>query len=169
MRHTKRILTCLGIMVAMILSSAPSGMADQAAHGGKHKQLSGVITKIESGMVFVKVEGMPARTISISKADRMGLHEARVGDPVTFTVDENNVVVDVHKAGVEPAGHRRVTGKLHIADPSGSEIKLATQQGVETFSVDSMAASKLAGLAKGAPVVLELDESNTVIDIHPGK
>jgi hypothetical protein len=169
MRHTKRILTCLGIMAAMILSSAPSGMADQAAHGGKHKQLSGIITKIESGMVFVKVEGTQARTISISKADRMGLHDARVGDPVTLTVDENNVVVDVHKPGVEPAGHRQVTGKLHLADPSGSQIKVATQQGVETFSVDSMAASKLAGLAKGVPVLREIDESNTVIDVHAGK
>jgi hypothetical protein len=163
-------LVGLPIIVALCLSLCwvTLSIADQPGLGkaGKHSTLTGVVTKIESGMIFVKTEGLQSRTFSINKADRMGLHEVKVGDLVSLVVDENNVLVDVHKEGVEPAGHRLVTGNLHWTDPSGKQIKLATPKGVESFDVDSMASSKLAALAKGQQVVVELDEANVVIDVH---
>jgi hypothetical protein len=172
MRERASLLT-FPVIVALTLSLCwvSLSLADQPGLGkaGHHNKLNGIVTKIESGMIFVKTEGLQSRTFSINKADRMGLHEVKVGDTVALVVDENNVLVDVHKKGLEPAGHRMVTGNLHWTDPSGKQIKLATPKGVQSFDVDSMVSSKLTAVAKGQQVVVELDEANVVIDVHTEK
>jgi hypothetical protein len=97
----------------------------------------------------------------------MGLEDARAGDKVTVTVDESNILLDIHKTGAEPAGHSLLTGKLTYADPFWEVVELSTPDGTKSFAVDSMAGSKLSVLKEGSPVRLELDEDNMVIDIHP--
>jgi hypothetical protein len=97
----------------------------------------------------------------------MGLEGARIGDEVTLTVDENNALLDIHKKGVDPAGHSLLTGKLTYADPFWEVVELSTADGTKSFAVDSVAGSKLSALKEGSPVRLELDEDNMVIDIHP--
>ena len=59
-----------------------------------------------------------------------------------------------------------MTGALSYAVTEWEEIKLLTPEGTETFPVDSLAGSKLMAFGEGTPVILELDEANTVIDIH---
>lgn len=166
-RANQFLLSALAAIAVSLCLSMPA-LADQPGLGksGKHSTFKGVVTKIESGMVFVKTEGLQDRTFSIKKADRMGLQDVKVGDLVRLVVDENNVLVDVHKGDQEPAGHRMVTGNIHATDPSGKQVKLATPKGVESFEVDSMASSKLAAVPKGQQVVVELDEANVVIDVH---
>lgn len=135
-----------------------------------HLEVTGVVKKIEPSMLFVQPShGLRPRTISVIKAERMGLHDAKVGDEVTLVVDEGNVLVDAHKPGMPPAGHRIVTGTLNYADKYWEEIKLSTPEGIESFAVDSLAGSKLSVFGEGEPVTLELDEANVVIDVHRGQ
>lgn len=132
-----------------------------------HTTLTGIISKIQSGVVFVKIPvGLRPRTISPAKTDRVGLHEARVGEAVTLWVDEGNVLVDAHKAGLPFAGHRILTGNLRYVDQYWEELRLSTPEGVEGFEVDALAGSKLSVFREGTPVMVELDEDNVVIDIH---
>jgi hypothetical protein len=141
--------------------------ADQAGPR-THQELTTVVTKIESGVIFLKpIKGLQNRAISLRKAERMGLVNPKAGDEVTVLVDEGNVLLDVHKKGLPPAGHRLLTGKLSYTDPFWEVVELATRDEHQTFGVDSLAASKLSILRAGAPVRLELDEDNMVIDIHP--
>ena len=49
------------------------------------------------------------------------------------------------------------------------EIKLSTPEGSESFTVDTLAGSKLSVFEEGMPITLELDEANVVIDIHRGQ
>jgi len=132
-----------------------------------HYGFGGVISKIESGMLFVKTPGnLQLRTISPKKAGRVGLHEARTGDTVLMLVDSGNILLDVTKAGRAFADHRMIVGTLRYADPYWSEIQFSTPEGFERFDVDALAGSKLSVFQEGAPVTIELDADNVMIDIH---
>lgn len=154
---------------AVLLFLTVPATADHPSGPGSfpHIELKGTVQKIEPSMLFVQIPyGLRPRTISITKAERLGLHDAKVGDQVTLVVDEGNVMVDAHKTGVPGHGHRIIAGQLNYADPYWTEIKLSTPEGFERFDVDSLAGSKLPAFQEGASVTLELDEANVVIDIH---
>ena len=156
---------CVSMLI--LVGSISAHDADQAGPR-THKELTTVVTKVQSGLIFLQpAAGLQNRAISIKKAERMGLDDARAGDKVTVTVDEGNVLLDIHNTGAEPAGHSLLTGKLSYADPFWEVVELSTPDGTKSFAVDSVAGSKLSVLKEGSPVRLELDEDNMVIDIHP--
>lgn len=159
------LLAFVSVVCAVVGISAHE--ADQAGPR-THKELTTVVTRIQSGLIFLQpAAGLQNRVISLKKAERMGLENARVGDKVTVTVDESNVLLDIHKSGMAPAGHRLIMGKLSYSDPFWEVVELWTPEGTQSFAVDSLAGSKLSVLKEGNPVRLELDEDNIVIDIHP--
>lgn len=137
---------------------------------GAHYGFSGVITKIESGMLFVHTDtSLQDRTISPNKADRVGLHDAKVGDTVNLLVDSGNVMIDVSSTDRFFPDHRFVVGTVRYADPYWQEIQLSTPDGIATFEVDTLAGTKLSILPDGAPVTIELDADNVMVDIHRGR
>ncbi len=166
MRISRHIIVLASIMMVVPVSSAAVAQADEVMMG-VHYGFSGVISKIESGMLFVKTpDNLQMRTISPNKADRVGLHEAKPGDTVLMMVDSGNVLLDVTKAGQAFADHRMIVGTLHYADPYWNEIQISTPEGFERFDVDALAGSKLSVIQDGAPVTVELDADNVMIDIH---
>jgi hypothetical protein len=170
MRQITRRTGMLGLALCVVLFLSYPAIGHEADQGGPgtHRQVTTAIEKIESGLMFFKpVAGLRHRAVSVKKAERMGLHEAKPGDEVTLLLDESNVLLDLHKKGTEPAGHRLITGKLGYVDPFWDVIELNTRDGKESFMVDSLAASKLSVLSEGKIVRAELDEDNIVIDIHP--
>jgi hypothetical protein len=140
---------------------------------GAHLALSGQIAKIESGLLFVKIpNGMQFRTISPNKADRVGLHDARIGDEVWLLIDSGNVLLDASKpGGVLFENHKVLAGPIRYVDPFWSEIQIATPEGFERYEVDALAASKLSVFQdqEGMPVTIELDADNVMIDIHQNR
>ena len=157
----------LVLSAIVLVGVAAVAQADEVTGGGTHRQLNTIVSKIASGIVFVEpFEGLRPRTISPAKADRVGLHEAKAGDEITLVVDEGNVLVDAHKTGVPSHGHRMLTGNLAYTDVSWSEVQLSTPDGIERYDVDALAGSRLSVMHAGTPVVVELDEDNTIIDIH---
>jgi hypothetical protein len=153
------------MMVALVYSVTVA-QADETMREAHHG-FGGVISKIESGMLFVKTpDNLQMRTISPNKADRVGLNEARTGDTVLMLLDSGNVLLDVTRAGRGFADYRLIVGTLHYADPNWSEIQLSTPEGFERFDVDALAGSKLSVFQEGVPVTVELDADNVMIDIH---
>ena len=138
---------------------------------GKHKEVHAVVEKVEGGVVHLKSPGQSqSRTLSPTQLDRMKLKDLKAGDDVSLIVDENNVIIDAHRAGVAGQGHQTLTGAFVAAENSGKTITVKTPAGIlKTFKVDSAAASKVSSLKKGALVKVEIDEAGTVIDIHAGK
>ncbi len=137
---------------------------------GAHYGFSGVITKIESGMLFINTEtSLQPRTVSPNKADRVGLHDAKVGETVNLLVDSGNIMIDVSRTDRFFPDHHFVVGTVRYADPYWQEIQLSTPEGTATFEVDAMAGSKLSMMPDGAPVTLELDADNVMVDIHRGR
>jgi hypothetical protein len=137
---------------------------------GAHYGFSGVISKIESGVLFIRTDtSLQPRAVSPNKADRVGLHGARIGDTVNLLVDSGNVLIDVSATDRFFPDHQFVVGTVRYADPYWQEIQLSTPEGTTTFEVDPLAGNKLSVLQDGTPVTLELDADNVMIDIHRGR
>ena len=168
---TRWLLTAVAMLVFVVPVGAAESSHDQdivmlAAHYG----FSGVITKIESGMLFIHTDNsMQPRTISPNKADRVGLHDAKVGETVNMLVDSGNVMIDVSRTDRFFPDHRFVVGTVRYTDPYWQEIQLSTPAGSSTYEVDALAGNKLSGLPDGAPVTLELDSDNVMIDVYRGR
>jgi hypothetical protein len=164
-------LLLLPVGVALLLVAAPvaaqaAGEAVQASHYG----FSGVVSKIHSGMLFVKTDNsLQPRTISPNKADRVGLYEAQVGDVVNMIVDSGNVLMDVAKTDRFFPDHHFVSGTLRYADPYWTEIQISTPEGFERIDVDALAGNKLSVFQEGESVTIELDADNVMVDISHGR
>jgi hypothetical protein len=166
MRISRHIGVLASIMLFAPVSSVAVAQADEAMVG-VHRGFSAVILKIQSGVLFVKSpDNLQPRPISPNKADRVGLHEAKKGDAVLMLVDSGNVLLDVTAAERAFADHRMIVGTIRYADPYWNEIQILTPEGFERFDVDALAGSKLSMFQEGAPVTLELDADNVMIDIH---
>ena len=133
-----------------------------------HKHLMTTVEKVQSGLVFFQpTAGLQDRAVSVHKAERMGLYEAKAGDEVMLVIDESNMLIDLHKKGAQPAGHRLIAGKLTYADPFWEVIEITNAEGTQTFAMDEAAGSKLSMLKEGNLVRAELNEDNMVVDIGP--
>jgi len=153
-------------MIGLTISGPVFGHhAEQAT--GIHNEVAGMVSKISSGIVFVETS-TSTRTIPLKKAERMGLYDPRMGDKVFLYVNENNVIMDVHKAGDPIHGHNLISGNLEYMDPMWEEVQISTPEGTKRFDVDALTSSKLSVFEEGSPVTLELDESNVMIDIRRG-
>lgn len=133
-----------------------------------HKHLATTAQKIQSGLVFFKpAAGLQHRAVSVHKVERMGLYEAKEGDEVILVIDESNMLIDLHKKGTQPAGHRLIAGKLTDADPFWEVIEITNAEGKQTFAMDEAAGSKFSVLTEGKLVRAELNEDNMAVDIYP--
>jgi hypothetical protein len=161
------------ILMAIVLCAAGVAGAEPTQDimvQGVHYGFSGVISKIESGFLFIRTDtSLQLRAISPNKADRVGLHAAKIGDTVNLLVDSGNVLIDVSSADRFFPDHQFVVGTVRYADPYWHEIQLSTPEGTTTYEVDVLAGNKLSVLEDGTPVTLELDADNVMIDIHRGR
>jgi hypothetical protein len=107
--------------------------------------------------------------ISLTKAERAGLYDAKVGETVNMLVDSRSVLMDVTRTDQFFPEHHLVAGRLHYTDPFWGAIQLSTPEGPASFDVDPLAGSKLSTLQEGTPVTIELDADNVMVDIHWGQ
>lgn len=162
-------LTCL---LFLLLGSLAIAHDSDLSGPYSHKNVPATIAKIESGLMYLQIQGssggkVSLRAVSVKKAERVGLHQAKVGDEVIVTLDEANVILDIHDRSGPIHGHRILVGNVAYVDPFWEVVEVFTSKGLESFSVDPLAGSKLRPLKEGTLVRAELDEANVLIDIHP--
>lgn len=127
---------------------------------GSRIKLTGVVTKIQSNIVTVKT---PTGQLSLSQ--KRGLGDVKIGDAVTVSVNENNVVMSVQKEGGSAPLHRLVSGVLASISSDQGEIKISTVDGEQAFAVVRNR-SKLSMMKAGAAVTIELDEDGKAVDVR---
>lgn len=158
----------LGSMVLSLSMPAPYASADQGGmHGqggspgkGTHMKVTGTVSAIQSDLITVKAPWGQLRISSATAPKNL-----EVGEEVEMQVNENNVVVDVHRKGDPSPSHRFIAGKLAYASKDRKEIKLWTPEGEKSFDVQT-GRSQLSGVDEGTPITIELNEAGKVIDIH---
>ncbi|WHZ26551.1 MAG: hypothetical protein OJF51_001346 [Nitrospira sp.] len=161
-RTHMRKMIIFGLMVLSLSMPAPYASADQGGtHSkGTHMKVTGTVSAIQSDLITVKTAWGQIRISSATAPKNL-----EVGEEVEMQVNENNIVVDVHRVGDPSHSHRFVSGKLAYASKDKKEIKLWTPEGKKKFDVQ-IGRSQLSGIKEGTPVTIELNEDGKVIDIH---
>jgi hypothetical protein len=161
----------VSIVVALGLAwwgSQACALESSEAAPRTHQHLLTTVERVGSGLVWFKpAKGLEHRAVSLHKAERMGLDEPKVGDEVYLVIDEGNDLIDLHKKGAQPAGHRLIAGKLTYADPFWEFIEITDAEEKQTFAMDEGTGSKLSMRKQGEFVRVELNEDNEVVDIFP--
>ncbi|MCW5797138.1 MAG: conserved exported protein of unknown function [Nitrospira sp.] len=153
-----------GVMMMSLLLAAAPGWADDVdrptQRPGTHMNVTGVVSHVQPDLLTVKTSWGRVRIASATAPNNL-----EVGEEVEMQVNENNVVVDVHRKGDPSHSHRFVSGKLAYASLDRREIKLWTPEGEKIFAVQT-GRSQLSGVSEGTPIAVELNEAGKVIDIH---
>jgi uncharacterized protein YuzE len=151
------------MMLSLLLAAAPGVASEGDAHTprpGTHMKVTGVVSHVQPDLLTVKTTWGRLRIASATAPKNL-----EVGEEVVMQVNENNVVVDVHRKGDPSHSHRFLSGKLAYASLDRREIKLWTPEGEKTFAVQT-GRSQLSGVDEGTPIAIELNEAGKVIDIH---
>jgi len=124
-------------------------------------QVNGTITKIQSGVIYVKTP-TGQYTISANTAPA----NAAIGDEVSLWLNDENMVIDHHGKSKNMKGtHRLILGKLIYTGTTKNQIKLSTPEGEQVFPLERMEV-KTKAIAEGSQIVVELNEEGTVIDLR---
>lgn len=131
--------------------------------------LLGTVVDIRSDQAKLTMsEGQP-RYLPMNVRKAKGLPELKVGDPVEITINDQNLLVDVHKVG-EVSHHRVVRGHLAEPMPTGhDQAVIRTADGHEEMHrLRPVAKSKVASIPVRADVIFLIDELDKIVDVTMG-
>jgi len=131
--------------------------------------LLGTVEEIRSGQAKIDIgEGQP-RYIPMNLRKAKGLQDLKTGDLVEITVNDQNLLVDVHLLG-EVSHHRVVRGQLaRPVDTGHDKAVIRTTDGKEgSHLVRPVARSKVASIPVGADVIFLIDELDKIVDVTMG-
>jgi hypothetical protein len=128
-----------------------------------HKELTGTIAR-KGGAPFVKTPDGASYQLSDKIAKKFKVEPFNEGEEVLITLNENNVVMDVHRRG-EKRTHRFVTGKLVYTGKMKPEVKMQTDDGEQVFPLLHQE-TKTKPLPDGTMITVELNEAGAVVDMH---
>ena len=162
----------LTVLTAWVVSAASVGVA---ASGPEHahpqlllgdRVLVGTVQEVRSAQARIDTgEGQP-RYVPMGVREAKGLLDLKKGDRVEITVNDQNLLVDVHLIG-ETSYHRVVEGRLIQPLVTGhARGVLRTVQGKEeSHFIRPVARSKMASVPVGADAVFLIDESDRIVDV----
>ena len=131
--------------------------------------LLGTVAEVRSDQARIDTgEGQP-RFIPMGVRKAKGLAELKKGDRVEITVNDQNLLVDVHLIG-ESSHHRVVLGQLAQPLITGhDQAVLRTTNGKEeSHFVRPVARSKVASIPVGVDAAFLIDERDSIVDVTFG-
>jgi hypothetical protein len=155
------------VPVAHPAAEEPAGTEPQLLPG--NRVLLGTVEEVRSDQARINTgEGQP-RFIPMNVRKDKGLLDLKKGDQVEITVNDQNLLVDVHKAG-EASHHRVIHGQLaRPLDTGHDKAVIRTKEGKEeSHLVRPVARSKVASIPVGAEVTFLVDELDKIVDVTMG-
>ncbi len=157
------------VMMAPINAQSDPADPEEVAHmKAGHIKVEGVVTDMKSGLITVKTSTGATRKLSENAALRHGHEVPKIGDELTFWVNEGNAVIDVHKKGHPDPHHQFISGKLASIDNAKSQLTLSTSGGEKDYKLKPES-RMFRDIAPGAQVTIEVNETGEVIDLHKDK
>ena len=145
------------------------------ASEGEHPSLPGnrtflgTVEDVRSDQARINTgEGQP-RFVPMNVRKDKGLADLKKGDQVEITVNDQNLLVDVHKVG-EVSHHRVIRGQLAgPLDTGHDKAVIKTEAGKEeSHQIRPVARSKVASIPVGAEVTFLIDELDKIVDVSMG-
>jgi len=175
MMMTRKNLWRVVILSVWWLSAA--SIANAASEAGQtHPQLLsgdrvllGTVEDVRSDQARIHTGGGEPRYIPMNVRKAKGLDDLKKGDLVEITVNDQNLLVDVHKVG-ESSHHRVVQGQLAGPMETGHDMAvIRTPNGEEeSHQVRPVARSKVASIPVGADAIFLIDELDKIVDVTMG-
>lgn len=164
-------LTMLAVWLfgAVSAADAVAEIKSDASPFPGNRVLLGTVVEVRSDQARIDTgEGQP-RYVPINVRKDKDLPELTTGDLVEITVNDQNLLVDVHKAG-ESSHHRVVRGQLAGPMETGHDkAVIRTNEGKEeSHSIRPVAKSKVASIPVGADAAFLIDELDKIVDVTLG-
>lgn len=173
MRRT--ILWLLAVLTVWWISAASLGDAASGPEEAHPQLLSGdriligTVEEVRSEQARIDIGDRAPRFIPMGVRKVKELPALKKGDRIEITVNDQNLLVDVHLLG-ESSYHRVVHGQLAGPLVTGHDrAVIRTTSGKEEFHlVRPVARSKVASIPVGADAVFLIDELNKIVDVTYG-
>jgi translation initiation factor IF-1 len=158
----------------MLISATVTHAASEA--GDKHPQLLpgdrvllGTVEEVRSEQARIDTGELQPRFVPMGVRKEKGLPELKKGDRVEITVNDQNLLVDVHEVG-ESSHHLVVHGQLAEPLRTGHDKAVIRTAGgkEESHFVRPVARSKVASIPVGVDAVFLIDELNRIVDVTFG-
>lgn len=159
-------LTLSLIIFVSVVDTASAREEADAQHFSGNRVLLGTVEEVRSDQARINTgEGQP-RFVPMNVRKDKGLLDLKKGDLVEITVNDQNLLVDVHKPG-ESSHHRVVQGQLaEPLDTGHDKAVIRTRDGKEeSHLVRPVARSKVASMPVGADVIFLIDELDKIVDV----
>jgi translation initiation factor IF-1 len=168
-------ITCQAAVFSVMLISATVAYAASEA-GDQHPQLLpgdriliGTVEEVRSEQAKIDTgEGAP-RFVPMGVRKAKELPNLKKGDRVEITVNDQNLLVDVHVTG-ETIHHLVIQGQLAQPLVTGHDkaVIRTTTGKEESHFVRPVARSKVASVPVGVDAVFLIDELNKIVDVTYG-
>jgi hypothetical protein len=151
----------------------PSAAADLEPSNGQllpgDRVILGTVEEVRSDQARVDTGELQPRFIPMGVRKEKGLPALKQGDRVEITVNEQNLLVDVHKAG-ESSSHLVVQGQIVGNLETGHDkAVIRTVDGAEkSHFIRPVARSKVASVPVGVDAVFLIDELDRIVDVTYG-
>lgn len=129
----------------------------------------GVVEEVRGEQAKVNTgEGQP-RFVPMNIREEKGLPALKEGDRVELTVNDQNLLVDLHLPG-ETSQHKVVHGALAQPLVTGHDkAVIQTRENTEeSYFIRPLARSKVASVPVGAEAIFLIDELNQIVDVTYG-
>lgn len=129
----------------------------------------GTVDEVRSDQAKITMSDGQPRYLPMNVRRDKGLPDLKKGDLVEITVNDQNLLVDVHIAG-EASHHRVVRGQLAGPMETGHDkAVIRTVEGKEeSHLIRPVAKSKVASIPIGADAIFLIDELDKIVDVTMG-
>jgi hypothetical protein len=171
----RNILGLLAVLAVWWISGASVGDAASGSDQARPELLPGdriligTVQEVRGAQARVDTgEGQP-RFVPMGVREAKGLPNVKKGDRVEITVNDQNLLVDVHLIG-EASSHRVVEGQLIQPLVTGHDrgILRTTRGKEESHFIRPVARSKMASVPVSVDAVFLIDESDRIVDVTFG-
>jgi len=122
--------------------------------------LKGAVWRTKAGIVFLKT---PVGLLTLSS--KTTLKDLKGSQEVSFWVHERDLVVEIRRRNDGSLVHRYLGGPMTSGPDSSKTLRYWTPDGEQTVHYGTQEA-KLSTYHEGDQVVVEVDESQTIIGVH---
>jgi hypothetical protein len=172
---THNALRQLVVLTVWLLAAISlAGAASEAAETdpkllSENRVLLGTVEEVRSGQARINIGEEQPRFVPMGVRKDKGLPELQKGDLVEITINDQNLLVDVHLLG-EASHHRVVVGQVTEPMETGHDkaVIRTTDGKEESHLVRPVARSKMASMPVGADVIFLIDELDKIVDVTFG-
>ena len=170
-----RIKWQLIAVTVWVVSAASVGDAASVAEQAHHdllrgdRVLIGTVQEVRGAQARIDTGEVQPRFVPMGVREAKGLPDLKKGDRVEITVNDQNLLVDVHLIG-EASYHRVVEGQLVQPLVTGHDrgVLRTTEGKEESHAIRPVARSKVASVPVGVDAVFLIDESDRIVDVTFG-